>query len=131
MAVVGHVAAGEMVMEVKRILPKVRPTVVLILRLLIRLLNLGTFQPQRNHAEAESMKPVRPTIAQKVLHINLWTKRKMWNLTGANITDRTRNSQGGIWKRSKATMSVKQRNTGEFREKASCHQRRTIIRLYP
>lgn len=47
-AVVGHIAAEEMVMEVKRILPKVHPTVMLILRhrLLIRLLNLGTFQPQ-------------------------------------------------------------------------------------
>lgn len=45
-AVVGHIAAEEMVMEVKRILPKVHPTVMLILRhrLLIRL--LGTFQPQ-------------------------------------------------------------------------------------
>lgn len=30
--VVGHIATGEMVMEVKRILPKVRPTVVLLLR---------------------------------------------------------------------------------------------------
>lgn len=45
-AVVGHIAAEEMVMEVKRILPKVHPTVMLILRhrLLIRL--LGTYQPQ-------------------------------------------------------------------------------------